>query len=135
MAWNQDGFRDYLDGSGDSEADPSAERPIETIIGIPLSRASEGRRRGPGQSTLSPASSPEKNGALSLSRSLSLSEEKKEKQPALSVYIDDSDNFHDERIKPQQLRRFLQARPDMAQLLWECIVQEGLDQLEDDDDV
>ncbi len=131
MAWNQDGFRDYLDGgSGDSEAD-STERPIETIIGIPLTRASEGRRR-PGQ--LSPATSPEKNAALSLSRSLSM-QDTKEKQPGIAVYIDDSDNFHDERIKPQQLRRFLQARPDMAQLLWECIGQEGLDQLEDDDDV
>jgi hypothetical protein len=54
--------------------------------------------------------------------------------PLITVHINDTDDLNDERIQPQQLRKLLLARPDLRRLLHECIVEEGLDQLEDEDD-
>jgi hypothetical protein len=138
MAWNKDGFRDYLesDGGGPGEEE-NVDGPVETVIGIPIARASRDnsrRSRGPHSPPID-RSSPQ----LSLTKPLSSSPKKGTAgvgagPPQVAVYITDSDTFPDERIKAPQLRRFLQSRPDMAQLLWECVVQEGLDNLEDDDD-
>ena len=136
MAWNKDGFRDYLDGNSEENhgnyqlGDNSIDRPVETVIGIPITRGgAEGSRRSRGQH------SPQidRTSPITLQRTFS-STTSEIKTPQVSVYITDSDSFHDERIKPQQLRKFLQNRPDMALLLWECVVQEGLDHLEEDED-
>lgn len=135
MAWNKDGFRDYLE-SGDTlvQNDENVDRPVETVIGIPITRgAKDGSRRSRGHGSQSPTSD---HGSPSLTRALSTASspvKSSSQAPYVSVYINDSDVFPDERIKAPQLRRFLQSRPDMAQLLWECVVQEGLDQLEDDE--
>lgn len=138
MAWNQDGFRDYLDvnSEGNSQiGDDSLDRPVETVIGIPITRVAEGSRRSRGQ--LSPQL--DRTSPITLPKSTSSTINQSQKNtPQVAVYITDSDSFHDERIKPQQLRKFLQNRPDMALLLWECVVQEGLDHLEveeDDEDI
>jgi hypothetical protein len=40
----------------------------------------------------------------------------------------------DERIKPQQLKKLLQARPDLATLLYQCVLEEGLDEFDEFDD-
>lgn len=134
IAWNKDGFRDYLDGNSEGNSqlgDDSIDRPVETVIGIPITRASEGSRRSRGQQ------SPQldRTSPLTLPKTTTISSSFKQKNtPQVSVYITDSDSFHDERIKPQQLRKFLQNRPDMALLLWECVVQEGLDNLEVEED-
>jgi hypothetical protein len=52
----------------------------------------------------------------------------------VSVFINDTDDLNDERIKPHQLRKLLQSRPDLSALLYECVVEEGLDNMDDEDD-
>jgi hypothetical protein len=137
MAWNKDGFRDYLEsGESGGAGDENADGPVETVIGIPIARASKDgsrRSRGQGGGRASPQtdrSSP----TLSLPKPPMRGTATAALAPRVAVYINDSDTFPDERIKAPQLRRFLQSRPDMAELLWECVVQEGLDNLEDDED-
>lgn len=56
------------------------------------------------------------------------------KDPIITVVINDTDDLNDDRIQPQHLRKLLLTRPDLRRLLYECIVEEGLDQLEDEDD-
>ena len=51
--------------------------------------------------------------------------------PAIEVDIDDHDNLGDDRIKPALLRSLLNARPDLAMLLYECICDEGLAEMSD----
>ena len=66
------------------------------------------------------------------SKSASPQREKK-LEPEIAVDINDSDDLNDERIHPQNLRRLLAERPDLCRLLYDCIVDEGLDLLEEDD--
>jgi hypothetical protein len=141
MAWNKDGFRDYLEsGEGASVVDENVDRAVETVIGIPITRgAKDGSRRSRGQGGVSPLPTDRASPSVSFHRAHSTASSptksrQQQQQPQVAVYINDSDVFPDERIKAPQLRRFLQSRPDMAQLLWECVVQEGLDHLDEEDE-
>jgi hypothetical protein len=142
MAWNKDGFRDYLEsGDGGAVVDENIDRPVETVIGIPITRgAKDGSRRSRGQGGVSPLPTDRTSPAVSFHRATSSASSPMKPfsgaggGPQVAVYINDSDVFPDERIKAPQLRRFLQSRPDMAQLLWECVVQEGLDLDEEDEE-
>mmetsp|Transcript_14822 Transcript_14822/g.22313 ORF Transcript_14822/g.22313 Transcript_14822/m.22313 type:complete len:455 (-) Transcript_14822:230-1594(-) len=123
MAWNKDGFRDYLDRNHSRSAADTAHNDgsvIEKVVGIPAKS---------------------KHGTKDDSKRSGVTAERpatRAKTPprhiTVNIHINDNDDLNDERIQPQQLRKLLQSRPDLAQLLYECVVEEGLDQLEDEDD-
>lgn len=53
--------------------------------------------------------------------------------PTVGVYINDGDDLGDSRITPFALKRLLQARPDLAVLLYQCVMEEGLDRMDEED--
>lgn len=113
MAWNKDGFRDYL---GEK---PSPQNYEDSTLVEKLIRS---------QSPLKKLDSTN-NSDNFIGKKFSLHDDR-----SVVVYINDGDDLGDERIKPSQLRKLLQAKPDISALLFKCIIEEGLDKLDEDED-
>ena len=122
LAWKSDDFRDYLEKPSGNIEDETVEREslLSSTIGVV---------------------SPTKLSALESTRindtraRLQKSQELKNvtTESLVTVKIKDSDNLGDDRIKPQVLRRLLQLKPELAQLLFDCVVDEGLNDVDDAD--
>ena len=48
------------------------------------------------------------------------------KGPNVVINIEDSDELGDVRFKPAAMRRLLQAKPELALLLYNCVREEGI---------
>mmetsp|Transcript_28979 Transcript_28979/g.53860 ORF Transcript_28979/g.53860 Transcript_28979/m.53860 type:complete len:480 (+) Transcript_28979:163-1602(+) len=124
LAWKSDEFRDYLEKPKATIDDEILERDclLTSTIGVvspTKASAREVLQREEAQSRLKKTQELKSVTAASL----------------VTVRIKDSDNLGDDRIKPTQLRKLLQHKPDLAQLLFDCVVDEGLNNVDDGDDL
>ena len=91
------------------------------------------------QQLQSPVRQPFSGGATSLTSAISVATSTTTSAttsvvPKVLIDIDDHDNLGDDRIRPALLRSLLNARPDLAMLLYECISDEGLAESSDRED-
>ena len=98
-AWTKDGYRDYLDTKSPVKKKTALEKAPATVLNSLLNRKV-------GSMAAASAPSPEKDEA---------------KATAVNVYIDDYEDFGDARIEAIQLRKLLKERPDIANLLSDCM--------------
>lgn len=122
LAWKADEFQDYLEKPKASIDDEKVERDslLSSTIGVvspTKASAHETMKRNEAFVRLKKTQELKKMTAASL----------------VSVRIKDTDNLGDDRIQPAMLRKLLQLKPDLAQLLFDCIVDEGLNNVDDVD--
>lgn len=96
-AWTKDGYRDYLDTKSPVKKKATIEKAPTTVLNSLLSRK---------VLSMTSAQSPEKDEA---------------KTTSVNIYIDDYEDFGDARIEATQLRKLLKDRPDIANLLSDCM--------------
>jgi hypothetical protein len=122
LAWKAEDFRDYLDKPKATIDDEIVERDslLTSTIGVVSPTkisARETMKRNEAYSRLKKTQEMKTVTASSL----------------VTVRIKDSDNLGDDRIKPVVLRKLLQHKPELAQLLFDCVVDEGLNDVDDAD--
>ena len=122
LAWKADEFQDYLEKPKANIDDEKVERDglLSSSIGVvspTKASAQETMKRNEAFVRLKKAQEIKKATAASL----------------VTVRIRDSDNLGDDRIQPIVLRKLLQHKPELAQLLFDCIVDEGLNDVDDGD--
>ena len=120
LAWKADEFRDYLEKSKANVDDEIVERDsllANTIGVVSPTRVTEldASRRKDAYSRLKKSQEVKKSAGTT----------------SVIVRIRDTDNLGDERIKPTVLRKLLQLKPDLAQLLFDCVEEEGLNDFDD----
>lgn len=123
LAWKADEFRDYLEKPRANIDDEIIERDnlLTNTIGVVSPTkvtARETMKRNEAYVRLKRSQEVKSVASASL----------------VTVRIKDSDNLGDDRIQPSVLRKLLQHKPELAQLLFDCIVDEGLNDVDDADD-
>ena len=122
LAWKADEFQDYLQKPKANIDDEKVERDslLTSVIGVvspTKASAQETMKRNEAYVRLQKTQDTKKVAAASL----------------VTVRIKDSDKLGDDRIQPAVLRKLLQLKPELAQLLFDCIVDEGLNDVDDGD--